>query len=78
MKILFVESPCGTRRHERPKRNCADHVENELNYAHGVRWWILKHSVKKDLAAKFNKVQVLQEPCLPWSEGLKYQVQEVA
>jgi hypothetical protein len=51
MKILFVESPGGTRRHEKPKRSWADHVENDLNYAHGVRRWILKHSVRKYLAA---------------------------
>jgi len=52
MKILFVESPGGSRRHERPKRSCAHHVENYLKYAHGVRGWILKHSVREDLAAK--------------------------
>jgi hypothetical protein len=71
MKILFVKSPGGTRRHERPKRSCADHVENDLKYAHGVRRWILKHSVREELAAKVSNVQVLQGPYLPWSEGLK-------
>jgi len=74
MKILFVESPGGTRSHERPKRSCSDHVDNYLKYAHGVRRWILKHSVREDLAAKVSKFQVFQGPYLSWSEGLKYQV----
>lgn len=74
MKILFEEGPCGTRRHERSKRSCADHVENDLKYTHGVRRWKLKHSVREELAAKVSKVQVLQVPYVPWSEGLKYQV----
>jgi len=78
MKILFVGSPGGKKRHERPKRSCAQHVENCLNYAHEVRMWILKHSVRKDLAAKVSKVQALQGPYLSWSERLKYQFEEVA
>jgi len=56
VKILFVERPGGTRRHERPKRSCADHVENDVMYAHGVRRWILKHSVREELAAKVSKI----------------------
>jgi hypothetical protein len=55
VKIPFVDSPDDTRRHERPKRICVDHVENDLKHAHGVRTWILKHSVREDLAANVSK-----------------------
>jgi hypothetical protein len=62
MKILIMESLGGKRRHERPKRSCADDVDSDLKYAHGVRRWILQLSVREELAAKVSKVQVLQGP----------------
>jgi hypothetical protein len=78
VKIIFMESQGDKRRHERSKIICADDVENNLQYAHWARRWTLKRSVREELAAKVSKVQVLQEPYLPWSEGLKYVVSEVA
>jgi hypothetical protein len=64
VKILFVESPGGTRRHERPARSCSDHVQNHVKYAHGVRMWILKHSVREELTAKLRFKSCKDHTCL--------------
>jgi hypothetical protein len=59
VKIIFMESQGGKRRHERSKIICANDVENNLKYVHGVRRWILKRYVSGVVAANVSKVPVL-------------------